>query len=74
MTDTKNPEQTTADTSQVDPKLLEILVCPLTKEPLIYDGKAGELISKKAGLAFPIRNGIPVMLVDEARRIDDSPA
>ena len=56
--------------SQVDPKLLEMLVCPLTKSSLEYDAQAGELISRKAGLAYPIREGIPIMLVDEARRID----
>ena len=55
----------------VDPKLLEILVCPLTKGPLTYDSKAGELVSEQAGLAFPIRDGIPIMLVDEARPLDD---
>ena len=55
----------------VDPKLLEILVCPLTKGPLNYDPKAEELISEKAGLAFPIRDGIPIMLIDEARSLDD---
>ncbi len=55
----------------VDPKLLEILVCPLTKGPLTYDQAAGELISEQAGLAFPIRDGIPIMLVDEARTLDD---
>ncbi len=55
----------------VDPKLLEILVCPLTKGPLRYDADAQELISEQAGLAFPIRDGIPIMLVDEARRLDD---
>ena len=55
--------------TKVDPKLLEILVCPLTKTPLIYDREAGELISKKAGLAFPIRDGIPIMLVEEARKL-----
>ncbi len=54
----------------IDPKLLEILVCPLTKGPLRYDDAAQELISENAGLAFPIRDGIPIMLVDEARRID----
>ncbi|WP_159714670.1 Trm112 family protein [Geminicoccus flavidas] len=57
----------------VDPQLLAILVCPLTKSPLRYDRAAGELISDKAGLAFPIRDGIPIMLVDEARRIEDDP-
>jgi uncharacterized protein len=58
--------------SGVDPKLLEILVCPLTKGPLRYDGEAQELISDKAGLAYPIRDGIPIMLVDEARKLDDA--
>ena len=55
----------------VDPRLLEILVCPLTKGPLEYDRAAGELISRTAGLAFPIRDGIPIMLPDEARKLDD---
>ena len=55
----------------VDPKLLEILVCPLTKAPLRYDRAAQELISDEAGLAYPIRDGIPIMLVDEARRLTD---
>ncbi|MFM2045919.1 MAG: hypothetical protein RLY86_4495 [Pseudomonadota bacterium] len=56
-------------TAKVDPKLLEILVCPLTKGPLRYDAAAGELISDQAGLAYPIRDGIPIMLVDEARHL-----
>ena len=55
----------------VDSKLLEILVCPLTKGPLQYDKVANELVSVQAGLAFPIRDGIPIMLVDEARSIDE---
>lgn len=55
----------------LDPELLEILVCPLTKGTLSYDQKAQELISEQAGLAFPIRDGIPIMLVDEARPLDD---
>ena len=58
---------------KIDPKLLEILVCPLTKGPLRYDAAAGELISERAGLAYPVRDGIPIMLVDEARRLDDGP-
>ncbi len=58
----------------IDPQLLEILVCPLTKGPLRYDAEAGELVSDQAGLAFPIRDGIPIMLVDEARRLDGVPA
>jgi uncharacterized protein YbaR (Trm112 family) len=53
----------------MDAKLLEILVCPVTKGPLIYDKKANELISKSARLAYPIRDGIPVMLEDEARKL-----
>ena len=53
------------------PKLLEILVCPLTKAPLRYDRAAQELISDEAGLAYPIRDGIPIMLVDEARAARD---
>jgi uncharacterized protein len=55
---------------KADPKLLEILVCPLTKAPLEYDTERQELISRQAGLAFPIREGIPVMLPDVARKID----
>jgi uncharacterized protein len=54
----------------VDPKLLEILVCPLTKCPLEYDAEKQELISRAAKLAYPIRDGIPIMLPEEARRID----
>jgi uncharacterized protein YbaR (Trm112 family) len=57
--------------SPIDPRLLEILVCPLTKGPLEYDRAAGELISRQAGLAYPVRDGIPIMLVDEARKLDD---
>jgi uncharacterized protein YbaR (Trm112 family) len=53
----------------LDPKLLEILVCPLTKVPLRYDAEKQELISDQAGLAYPIRDGIPIMLVDEARKL-----
>lgn len=55
--------------SDIDPKVLEILVCPLTKGPLTYDSKAQELISKGAKLAYPIRDGIPIMLIDEAREL-----
>jgi len=59
------------ETRGIDPKLLEILVCPLTREPLSYDAVAQELISVRAGLAYPIRDGIPIMLPDEARVIGD---
>ena len=58
---------------RVDPKLLEILVCPLTKGPLRYDAAAQELISDQAGLAYPIRDGIPIMLVAEARSLKGDP-
>ena len=58
--------------SDIDPRLLEILVCPLTKAPLRYDRDAQELISEEAGLAYPIRDGIPIMLVDEARKLGDA--
>jgi len=58
---------------KVDPKLLEILVCPLTKGPLDYDAENQELISGQARLAYPIRDGIPIMLIDEARSLDDEP-
>lgn len=56
----------------MDPKLLEILVCPVTKGPLIYDRERQELVSKSARLAYPIRDGIPVMLEEEARKLDPS--
>jgi len=56
----------------VDPKLLDILVCPVTKGPLVYDKEKQELISKSARLAYPIRDGIPVMLEDEARRLEQA--
>jgi uncharacterized protein YbaR (Trm112 family) len=55
----------------IDPKLLELLVCPLTKAPLTYDREAGELICRQSSLAYPIRDGIPIMLPDEARPLDD---
>lgn len=54
----------------MDPKLLEILVCPVTKGPLIFDRARQELVSKSARLAYPVRDGIPVMLEEEARRLD----
>ena len=56
----------------VDPRLLEILVCPLTKTTLIYDRERNELVSKAAGLAYPIRDGIPIMLPDEARKLEEA--
>ena len=70
-TDTPDPAGRIA--APIDPKLLEILVCPVTKQALTYDRAAQELISDKAGLAFPIRGGVPIMLVEEARRLDEDP-
>jgi uncharacterized protein len=55
----------------LDPKLLELLVCPLTKSALRYDREREELVSEQAGLAYPIRDGIPIMLVDEARPLSE---
>ena len=60
------------ESHEVDPKLLELLVCPQTKTPLTYDRDANELLSKKARLAYPIRDGIPIMLPDEARELSDA--
>ncbi|MFS2316564.1 Trm112 family protein [Maricaulis sp. D1M11] len=56
----------------LDPKLLEVLVCPVTRAPLRYDAEARELVSESAGLAYPVRDGIPVMLEDEARRLEEA--
>lgn len=61
----------TSAVRQISPKLLESLVCPVTKAVLSYDAKAQELISQAAKLAYPIRDGIPIMLPEEARRLDD---
>ncbi len=67
-----NKDNTMADSeTDIDPKLLEILVCPVTKTALVFDREAGELISKAAGLAYPIRDGIPIMLPEEARELSD---
>tara|TARA_R110001592_G_scaffold3525_25_gene20120 strand:+ start:26600 stop:26779 length:180 start_codon:yes stop_codon:yes gene_type:complete len=57
--------------AEIDPKLLEILVCPVSKGPLVYDREKQELISEQSKRAYPIRDGIPVMLVEEARDIED---
>jgi uncharacterized protein YbaR (Trm112 family) len=67
---TDAPER--GDDRRIDPKLLEILVCPLTKTSLDYDAERQELISRAAGLAYPIRDGIPIMLPEEARKLDQS--
>jgi uncharacterized protein YbaR (Trm112 family) len=61
----------TEDAPDLDPRLLEILVCPLTRTPLRYDRVAQELVSDSAKLAYPVRDGIPIMLISEAREISD---
>lgn len=58
-------------TAEIDPRLLEILVCPVTQGRLEYDREAGELISRQASLAYPIRDGVPIMLPEEARELED---
>lgn len=68
--DTEAPKDTGA---RVDAALLDVLVCPITRGPLEYDAANSELISHQAGKAFPIRDGVPVMLVEEARTIEDAP-
>lgn len=62
------------DAVDPDPRLLEILVCPVTRTRLEWDRERRELISRAAGLAYPVRDGVPVMLPEEARRLEDSPA
>jgi len=65
-------DRNAATAAGLDPKLLEILVCPLTKGPLRFDAQRMELVSERAGLAYPVRDGIPIMLPDEARALDKS--
>ncbi|MET3615453.1 uncharacterized protein YbaR (Trm112 family) [Rhizobium aquaticum] len=60
-----------ARTNGIDPKMLELLVCPLTKGRLSFDAERNELVSEKAKLAYPVRDGIPIMLMSEARKIED---
>lgn len=69
MTDAPQPPED-RQRGRIDPKLLELLVCPLTKARLDYDAERQELVSRSARLAYPIRDGIPIMLPDEARAID----
>ncbi|WP_069094520.1 Trm112 family protein [Methyloligella halotolerans] len=65
------PQDKESAHAALDPKLLEVLVCPLTKTSLDYDAEAQELISRAARLAYPIRDGIPIMLPEEARKIEE---
>lgn len=60
-----------SDAQPFDRRMIEALICPVTHQPLSYDAEAQELVSKGAHLAFPIRDGIPIMLIDEARKLDD---
>lgn len=66
MTETKTP------TVPIDPKMLSVLVCPKTRGPLIHDSETHELISKKAGLAYPIRDGVPILLIERARALNSA--
>ncbi|HEX3916225.1 MAG TPA: Trm112 family protein [Caulobacteraceae bacterium] len=63
-----------SDAAEIDPRLLEILVCPVTRGPLTYDRERAELVSPGAGLAYPIREGVPIMLPEEARSLDEAPS
>jgi uncharacterized protein YbaR (Trm112 family) len=63
--------ETASSSTAIDPRLLEVLVCPVTRTPLIYDKARGELISKAAKLAYPVRDGVPVMLPEEARALTE---
>ncbi len=72
MTNEATPTSETGGEGEgIDPRLLELLVCPLTKQVLRYDRKRGELVSEAAGLAYPIRDGIPIMLIEEARTLGE---
>ncbi|MCU0953049.1 MAG: Trm112 family protein [Hyphomicrobium sp.] len=67
----EDPKSRATSGPQLDPRLLEVLVCPLTKCTLVYRAEKQELFSRKAGLAFPIRNGVPLMTVEAARQLSD---
>ena len=73
MTDTPDTETPASAGTKTDPRLLELLICPVTRAPLTYDREAQELVSRKAGLAFPIRDGLPIMLESEARILEEGP-
>jgi uncharacterized protein YbaR (Trm112 family) len=63
--------ETASSATLIDPRLLEVLVCPVTRTALVYDRARGELVSKAAKLAYPVRDGVPVMLPEEARSLDE---
>ena len=68
---TENENEKSVAGARTDPRLLELLVCPLTRDTLVYDAARQELISRAAKLAYPIRDGVPIMLPDEARKLED---
>ncbi|MDP1872888.1 MAG: Trm112 family protein [Phenylobacterium sp.] len=70
MTDDAPAEPMLALTAEIDPRLLEILVCPVTHGPLVYDRERAELVSRGAKLAYPVRDGVPIMLPEEARELE----
>ena len=70
MTDTDDKAPAGKTAAKTDPRLLELLICPVTRTPLSYDRAAQELVSKKAKLAYPIRDGLPIMLESEARSLE----
>ena len=71
MSETADPAAEAGPQVEVDPRLLEVLVCPLTHGPLVYDRAKGEIVSRSARLAYPIRDGVPIMLPEEARELTD---
>ncbi|HSV02259.1 MAG TPA: Trm112 family protein [Phenylobacterium sp.] len=71
MSETADPGAEAGPQVEVDPRLLEVLVCPLTHGPLVYDRAKGEIVSRSARLAYPIRDGVPIMLPEEARELTD---
>ncbi|ADE40045.1 protein of unknown function DUF343 [Candidatus Puniceispirillum marinum IMCC1322] len=72
MNNNQTDELTNGDEKMIDPTLMDILVCPIARCPLVYNAKTNELISVQARKAYPVRDGVPIMLIDEARDLDDN--
>ena len=72
MSEASSPQNGSSALGDVDPRLLEVLICPVTHGPLIYDREKGELVSKGARLAYPIRDGVPIMLPEDARELGEA--
>ena len=72
MNDNKTDDETNGGETMIDPTLMDILVCPIARCPLVYNAETSELISVQARKAYPVRNGVPIMLIDEARDLDDN--